>query len=68
MPTDYNNDNLRCYISSDYNVTANISNNYSYNFSEEFLYGFLNSLKNNPKLLKEFKKVLRTNLLEIEWN
>ena len=49
MPTDYNNDNLRCYISSNYNVTANISNNYSYNFSEEFLYGFLNSLKNNPK-------------------
>ena len=65
MPTDYvDNDNLRYYISSNYNI----SNNYSYNFSEEFLYGFLNSLKNNPKLLKEFKKVLRTNLLEIEWN
>lgn len=60
MPTDYiGNDNLRYYISSNYNVIAN-------NLSEEFLYCFLNSLKNNPKLLKEFKKVLRTNLLEIE--
>ena len=67
MPTDYiDNDNLRYYISSNYNI----SNNYSYNLSlsEGFLYAFLNSLKNNPKLLKEFKKVLRTNLLEIEWN